>query len=68
MSYTTLTWRKSSRCIKGADCVEVASLLGGLWGVRDSTSECAAVLTFPVDAFGAWAVAAKSGQFDQSAC
>ncbi len=69
-SYTTpTTWRKSSRCNStGADCVEVANLPDGRWGVRDSTTPDDAVLTVPAARFAAFVAAINSGQFDQSAC
>ncbi len=70
MSNTALTtmWRKSSRCFKGADCVEAAGLPDGQVGLRDSTNECTAVLTIPASAFGAFTAAIHGGQFDRPTC
>ncbi len=41
-----IQWRKSSSCIGGSNCVEVAQLPGGLVGVRDSKDPEGAALTF----------------------
>jgi hypothetical protein len=38
------TWRKSSRSYSSGGCVEVASLSGGLIGVRDSKKQDGIVL------------------------
>ncbi|MFD6756615.1 DUF397 domain-containing protein [Micromonospora gifhornensis] len=53
MELTGARWCKSSRSAQSNDCVEVATNVPGMVGVRDSKDAAGAVLTF--DAY-AWRV------------
>ncbi|MFY1625346.1 DUF397 domain-containing protein [Micromonospora sp. WMMD723] len=44
---TGRVWRKSTRSSQNHDCVEVATNLVGVVGVRDSKDPAGPVLTFP---------------------
>ncbi|MFI6131045.1 DUF397 domain-containing protein [Micromonospora sp. NPDC051141] len=46
MDLSGATWRKSSRSAQTNDCVEVATDLAGVVGVRDSKDPTGPVLTF----------------------
>ncbi|GIJ28161.1 DUF397 domain-containing protein [Micromonospora qiuiae] len=46
MELTGARWCKSSRSAQSNDCVEVATNLSGVVGVRDSKDRAGAVLTF----------------------
>ncbi|GGM30703.1 hypothetical protein GCM10011608_14130 [Micromonospora sonchi] len=46
MELTGARWRKSSRSGSSDQCVEVATNLSGVVGVRDSKNPAGAVLTF----------------------
>ncbi|WP_422754355.1 DUF397 domain-containing protein [Micromonospora sp. WMMD708] len=47
MELTGACWRKSRRSGSNDQCVEVATNLGGVVGVRDSKDPAGPVLTFP---------------------
>jgi hypothetical protein len=56
MDLTGAVWRKSSRSGNGGStCVEVATNLPGVVGVRDSKDRQGPVLTFPPAAWSAFA-------------
>jgi hypothetical protein len=50
-------WRKSSRSTQAHDCVEVATNLPGVVGVRDSKDPAGPVLTFDPYAWRAFVAA-----------
>lgn len=61
-----LVWRKSSRSGGGnSNCVQVAALSGGRFGIRDSKAgACGPILMFDQLCFQAFITATKSGAFD----
>ena len=59
------TWRKSSYSgSNGGACVEVADNVPGIVAVRDSKDPGGPVLVFGPDAWQAFTVAIKAGEFD----
>ena len=58
------TWRKSSRSYSSGGCIEVASLSGGLIGVRDSKKQCGIVLRFSLAEWGAFVDEVRTGMLD----
>jgi len=58
----SLVWRKSSESLNG-DCVEVASLPGGV-AVRDSKNPDGAMLGFSRSEWRAFLRGANQGEFD----
>ncbi|WP_030490679.1 DUF397 domain-containing protein [Micromonospora chokoriensis] len=57
---TGAVWRKSTRSgDNGGDCVEVADNLPGIVAVRDSKDSAGPLLTFTVQAWTHFVVAAK---------
>ncbi|GAA0915369.1 hypothetical protein GCM10009560_09630 [Nonomuraea longicatena] len=61
---TLLEWRKSRFSNNGGDCVEVASNLPGVVGVRDSKDPTGPALIFTPSEWSAFLRGAKSGEFD----
>lgn len=57
MDLTGATWRKSRRSAQTNDCVEVATNLPGVVGVRDSKDPAGPVLTFDAYAWRAFLAA-----------
>ncbi|GAA0995483.1 DUF397 domain-containing protein [Acrocarpospora macrocephala] len=57
-------WRKSSLSGSGNNCVEVASNLPGIVGVRDSKHPTGPALIFTADEWSAFLGGVKSGEFD----
>ncbi|MGH3545840.1 MAG: DUF397 domain-containing protein [Mycobacteriales bacterium] len=52
-----IQWRKSSSCIGGSQCIEVANVAEGLIGVRDSKDRQGPVLTFSAQQWQGFVVA-----------
>lgn len=62
---TGATWHKSSRSTdNGGQCVEVASNLPGVVGVRDSKDIEGPALTFEPAAWSAFVTGVRAGTFD----
>jgi len=59
-----MSWKKSSFSNGGGACVEVATNLPGLVGVRDSKDKDGPVLTFTPEEWHAFAAGIRDGQFD----
>jgi hypothetical protein len=60
-------WRKSSYSGNGGgNCVEAASLEGGMTAVRDSKNPDGAVLTFTAGEWQAFLSGVRAGEFDQA--
>lgn len=59
-----MSWRKSSFSNGGGACVEVASNVPGIVGVRDSKDKDGLVLTFTPEEWHAFAAGIRDGQFD----
>lgn len=64
---TSLTWRKASASAGNGECVELAALLDGNVGVRDSKDPDGAVLKFTRAEVHAWLHGARLGEFDDLA-
>ena len=58
-------WVKSSLSFSNGNCVEVAGLLDGSVGVRNSRDPHGPVLRFTRDEWGAFIGGARLGEFDQ---
>jgi hypothetical protein len=59
-------WVKSSLSFSNGNCIEVASLPGGLIGVRDSKDgDAGPVLRFTPGEWDAFIGGCKDGEFDQ---
>ncbi|MEV0152209.1 DUF397 domain-containing protein [Micromonospora sp. NPDC050686] len=64
MDLTGAVWRKSTRSGNGGStCVEVATNLPGVVGVRDSKDRQGPALTFPSAAWTAFTHATTTGSF-----
>ena len=61
------SWTKSSLSFSNGNCVEVASLPGGVVGVRNSRHPSGEVLRFTPDEWHAFLVGARNGEFDRFA-
>jgi hypothetical protein len=59
-----LEWRKSRFSNNGGNCVEVASNLPGVVGVRDSKNPAGPALIFTPSEWSAFLHGVKSGEFD----
>jgi hypothetical protein len=58
-------WRKSTRSDNGGNsCVEVASNLPGIVGVRDSKDQSGPILTFDLSDWAEFVAGIKAGEFD----
>jgi Domain of unknown function (DUF397) len=58
-------WFKSSYSDNGGTCVEVTREFAGLTPVRDSKDPNGPALVFPVQAWGAFVAAVRSGEFGE---
>jgi len=58
------SWRKSSRSYSSGGCVEVATLSGGLIGVRDSKKQRGIVLCFSPAEWDAFVDELRAGRVD----
>ena len=58
------TWIKSSLSFANGNCVEVADLLGGEIGVRNSRDAAGPVLRFTPDEWHAFIGGVRNGEFD----
>ncbi|MFI7195391.1 DUF397 domain-containing protein [Nocardia nova] len=57
-------WYKSSHSGTGQDCVEVAHLVGGIVGVRDSKNPTGPALLFTPDEWDAFTIGLQDGRFE----
>ncbi|PPJ09768.1 DUF397 domain-containing protein [Nocardia nova] len=64
---STAEWFKSSHSGTGQDCVEVAHLVGGTVGVRDSKNPTGPALVFTPDEWDTFTVGVQDGQFEAPA-
>ncbi len=55
-----IQWKKSSACLGGSQCVEVAQLPDGLVGVRDSKDPAGPALAFSAQEWDGFVVALRS--------
>ncbi|MFE2411572.1 DUF397 domain-containing protein [Kitasatospora sp. NPDC059408] len=62
---TPLEWFKSSYSSNGGDCIEVAANSVHTVPVRDSKDPQGPVLAFPVEAWSAFVVAVRAGEFGE---
>lgn len=60
-----ITWRKPRHSMANGNCVEVASVPGGI-GVRDSMNPAGITLRYSAAAWRAFLAAARTGKFDAS--
>ncbi len=60
---TEPTWIKSSRSFALGNCVEVASLGGGMIGLRDSKNKQGSVLRFTIPEWQAFLAGILDGEF-----
>jgi len=60
-----LEWVKSSYSGVNSNCVEVAALIGGGRGVRDSKDPSGPALLFPADAWTAFVTSVAGGEFER---
>ncbi|MFD8083211.1 DUF397 domain-containing protein [Kitasatospora sp. NPDC059722] len=58
-------WFKSTYSSNGGQCVEVSSRVPGAVPVRDSKDPEGPVLAFPADAWSAFLIALRSGEFGE---
>ncbi len=61
---THAVWHKSSRSGSGNECVEVATLTGGGWAVRDSKDPSGPALRFTPAEWAAFTAGVNDGEFD----
>jgi hypothetical protein len=66
-SATVSFWTKSSLSHANGNCVEVADLLGGQVGMRDSKDASGPVLGFPPEEWRAFLHGIRNGEFDSFA-
>jgi hypothetical protein len=59
------SWVKSSLSFSNGNCVEVAGLLDGAVGVRDSKDTAGPILIFTPDEWHAFIGGVRNGEFDR---
>ena len=65
LDLASAAWRKSTRSNPNANCVEVATNLGHVVGVRDSKDRRGPAFGFGTEAWAAFVSGVKGGRFDR---
>jgi Domain of unknown function (DUF397) len=66
MDYSSVDWKKSSRCGANAQCVEIGRLGDGVVGVRDGKVPASPVLAVSAPEWNGLITAIKRGEYDLS--